>query len=126
MLGNLGHQRHVFVGGQAWHQIVELENKPDVPAAIACQLPISQRGQLQVFEEQLATRCMIQPSHDVQKGGFAASRWPQEDDNLSARNFKINTAKRADFYLTRRIGFGEPLRCEYLLAHLVSLRISCS
>jgi hypothetical protein len=44
-------QRHVFIGGEARHQIVELEDEADVVAAIFRQLAVLEIGQVKITEE---------------------------------------------------------------------------
>src|SRR5262249_8354850 len=64
VIRNLGHQRDIFVGRQARHEIVELKYKADMLAAIRRQCAVAERGEFHVIEKEMAARRMIEPTHD--------------------------------------------------------------
>jgi DNA invertase Pin-like site-specific DNA recombinase len=72
-LGNLGDQRNVLIRGEAWHEIVELEHEPNMPASIVGEVSVVEAGQRQDPEEQPAARRMVEPAHDVEQGRLAAA-----------------------------------------------------
>jgi len=73
MLGNLGHQRDVFIRGQTGDQVIELEHETDVAASIASQSTVVQICQLEVPEKHLAAGGMIEATHNIQESRLPAA-----------------------------------------------------
>src|SRR5262245_40969258 len=83
---DLGDQRHVLVGRQRGNEVIELENETDMIAAVGRQVALAETGKVEIPEEELAARRPVKTAHDVEQGRLAASRRPQENDDLAGRN----------------------------------------
>jgi len=115
----LGHQLHVLPCRQAGHEIVELEDKADVIAAVARQAPLVQRGQLHIPEPDLTRACRIESTDDVQKGGFPRTRRPEDDDEFTRRCLKVDRPQGRDNDISGLIDLGQRLYTQHGLAFAV-------
>src|SRR5580765_8263701 len=105
MFRDFSHERHIFVGRQAWNQVVELKYEPYRLATIGSEAALIEAGQLETFEKQMAAACTIETAHNVEERRFSAARGPQQNDHFTMQDFKIDAAQRAYFNLTGRVHF---------------------
>ena len=80
---DIGDQLHVLARRQAGHKVVELKNEPDMISPIEGQIPVLERGQLQVAKPDLARGRMIKPAEDIEQRGLAAAGRPEQHRQLA-------------------------------------------
>ena len=101
------HKGHVFTGGQAWDQVVELKYKSDVLSPIAGQRGIVRVDQIMIAEPHFPGGWIVQSSQDIQQRRFAASRSPQEHHEFTGIQIKVDPAQRKDINLANAVDLGQ-------------------
>ncbi len=96
-VGQFGNQLHVLTSREARNQVVELEHEPDGFAAEPSEFPIIVRREVVIEEPDPAGGREVEPAEDVEEGGFAASRWPQNHHQLAPVQLEIDLAEGGHF-----------------------------
>ena len=76
---------------------------------------VVETSQLQVLEEQATAGGKIEPAHDVQQRGLAAAGRPEQDDDLTRPDLKIDALQGPHLHLARGVGLGQVLRGEDIM-----------
>jgi hypothetical protein len=113
---------HVLPCRKAGHEVVELEHKADVVAAVARQAPFVQRGQLHILEPDLTRTCRVESADDIEKGGFPRTRRPKDNDEFTGQCLKVDGPQGRDNDIAGLIDFGQRLRAQHNLASAVHPR----
>src|SRR6516164_169408 len=72
MISDLGNRRDVFIRRQAWNEVIELKDEPDMLPAVEGQATVIELGEVEILEEDRAAGGRVEPSHDVQERRLAA------------------------------------------------------
>src|SRR5512139_2927429 len=107
MVRNLGDEGHVFVGRQAWDQVVELKYEPYGLATICGEVALIEARKLETLEKQMAAARTIEAPHNVEEGRFPAAGRSEQDDHFGGPDFKVDTAQCAHFNLAGRINLSQ-------------------
>ena len=108
---DVGHQRHVLAHREAGNQVVELKDKTHMLAPVGREGGLTGAREPLVGKPDLARAGHIQPAQNVQQGGFAAARSPQQNDEFALHNVQVHIVQRMHLDRTGTVGFA-PLGAE--------------
>ncbi len=112
MIGDLRDQLRVFEGRQAGDQIVKLKHESDVLSAKLGQFLARRRRQIVIFVVDFAAGGYIQPSKNIQKGGFSATGRPQEHHEFARKKVQSYPAQRMNFDVSHAVDLGDFVHVE--------------
>ena len=108
MFRDLCDERRVFQRREAWNQIVKLEYKAHVLAAITCQFRRAGLREVVIQIPDLAGGGNIEAAEDIEQGGLTAPRWSEQDHKFTRKEVEIHAAQRMDFHVSHTVGLGDP------------------
>ncbi len=123
MVGDIRDKRDVFVGREAWHQIVELKHEPHMLSAVGREPLIIERCQFHVFEIDMAACRVVETTHDVEQRRLAAARRAEQHDHLSGPDFEVDAAQCVNLHLSRRVNLRKFVGAENFLFHVGSIAL---
>ncbi len=100
-------QFHVFEHRKLVDQVKALEDKTDVALAKLGTLPFGFVGHLVVHEVVFSLRRIVQQSHDIQQGGFPASRRTHDRAEFARVDLQVHIVQGGGFHLFGRVGLLE-------------------
>ena len=112
---------HILHRGQVADQIIKLEHKAHVQAAVHGKLLFIHGGHFLTVKEDLSLRQGIHPAQNVQKGCFAGTGGTDNDNQLPLFDLEAGIVEGTDVHLAHVIGFSHIL--EFHESH--PLRLPC-
>ena len=109
----LGHCRHIFPGGEAGNEIIELEHETHVFTALTGEFAVAGSTKIKIPIPDFAGRWHIQPAKDGKEGGFASTGSAQDDDQCGALETQIYATEGMNLNLPLIIGFCQAPGLEY-------------
>jgi len=102
---DLGHKDDVLQHGQAWDQIVELEDETDVFAAVAGKRRLVRADKVMIAEPCLSAGGGVEPAKDVEQGGLAAAGRTEQHEEFEG--LQIHRAQCDDRDFAHPVGLGQ-------------------
>ena len=112
MLADLSGQLHVFQSGKIGHQIIELEHKADIVAAVGGELPGGVGGNLLIPQEHPPLGQSIHAAQDVQQSGFPRAAGAHDDAQLPLFHGKCGIPQGFNLHLAHAVDFFDPFKSD--------------
>ena len=107
---------HIFQGRQVGNQIVELENKSNIIAAVGGQLALVERRNLLAVQDDFAAGRRVHAAENIQKGRFACAGGADNDTDFSLFNGKTDIVEGDGFHISGLIDFRQ-VGCFHVVLH---------
>ena len=101
---DLGGQLHIFQRRQIGHQIVELEHKADVMAAVRGELLLGKGGNVFPLQQDLAVGERVHTTQNVQQRGLARAAGANDDAQFPPVHGEGGVLQGMDLHLTHLVG----------------------
>ena len=98
----------VFLDGEIGHQVVELEDKAQLAAAILAQVGGLEHREVAAVHHDGAAVGILQAADQVEKGRLARARGPQHDADLAAVDGRVDAIEYRQARITVAVVFLEP------------------
>ncbi len=100
-------QGDIFCRAEGGEQVEELENKTHLPSSHEGDLVVGQVGHALAAQDDFAVRGTVQPTEQMEQGGFAGAGRPHDGDKFALSDFKVDVAKGVHGDFAHGVGFGE-------------------
>lgn len=106
--GQVRRDLDVLLDGEIGHQVVELEDKTQLTAAILAQIGRFEHREGAAVHHDGATVGILQAADQVEKGRLARARGPQHDADLAAVDGRVDAIEYRQARITVAVVFPEP------------------
>ena len=110
---DVGHERNVLPSGEARDEIVELEDEPDVLAAVLREGAIVRGDEVVIAKPDHAARGRVEAAENVQQRRFAAARRTENDDELALEEVEVHALEGEHVYFSHVVCLLEASRVEH-------------
>ena len=118
---DLGRKLNIFARSQVLHQIVKLEHKTDIVAAVGGQAFFVKAADSLAVQQNGALVTGIHAAQHIEHGGFARARGAQDHAELAFLNFKAHMVGRRDAGLAHLVIFTHVVKQHKRLRHAKTL-----
>ena len=122
VFGQVRRDLDVFLDGEIGHQVVELEDKAQLAAAILAQVAGVERGEVAAVHQNRAGVSILQAADQVKKGRLARTRRPQHDADLATVDGRVDAIEYRQARITVAVMLFEILNLDigFLRCHGIS------
>jgi hypothetical protein len=110
---DVGHQSNVLASSEAWDEIIELEDEPDVLAAILREGAIVCRDEVVIAKPHLPACGRVESAQNVQQRRLAAARRTKNHDELALEEVEIHALEREHVHFSHVVGLLQSSRMKH-------------
>lgn len=109
VFGQVRRDLDVLLDGEIGHQVVELEDKAQLAAAVLTQVGGLERGEVAAVHQNRAGVGILQAADQVKKRRLARTRGPQHDADLTAIDGRVDAVEHRQARISIAVVLLEPL-----------------
>src|SRR6266571_3053417 len=109
MFADIQRDFHIFLGSQGRDQVKYLEDHTNLAIAYRCKPTFGHTSDIDVINQHLAIRGIVQAGDNTQQGTFARARWSNDRDKLPREYLETNAFKNLDLLSTEWKNFRDIL-----------------
>ena len=121
VFGQVRRDLDVLLDGKVGHQVVELEDKTQLSAAILAQIGRFEHREVAAVHHDGAAVGILQAADQIEKGRLARTRGPQHDADLAAVDGRVDTVEHRQARIAVAVVFLEPFDLDvgFLRCHVI-------